>query len=123
MNHVYKHNTLHSYKRKIRTLCTKRLQILAYTSGDAGGLCVFALSDLHTEYAENMEWVKSISTVRHKKYVLVVAGDVAEAYDNFFLTMCLLKEGFEHVFFVPENHDLWCRREVEEYVRDTIPSL
>ncbi|XP_059453472.1 uncharacterized protein LOC132184010 isoform X3 [Corylus avellana] len=56
-----------------------------------------------------MKWVKSLSTVRHRKDVLLVAGDVAETYDNFVLTMSLLKDGFEHVFYVPGNHDLWCR--------------
>lgn len=68
------------------------------------------LSDLHTDYSENMTWVECLSTVKHKRDVLLVAGDVAETYNNFVLTMSLLKERFEHVFYVPGNHDLWCRR-------------
>ncbi|KAF5445295.1 hypothetical protein F2P56_034357 [Juglans regia] len=122
LNYLSKHIALNNYKRKIRTLCTKRLQIPPSTSGDAGGLRVFVLSDLHTDYAENMEWVKSISTARHKKDVLLVAGDVAETYDNFVLTMRLLKDGFEHVFFIPGNHDLWCRRDGEDY-EDSLEKL
>ncbi|KAG2664296.1 hypothetical protein I3843_16G072500 [Carya illinoinensis] len=122
LNYLSKSIALHNFKRKIRTLYTKRLQIPPSTSGDAGGLRVFVLSDLHTDYAENMEWVKSISTARHKKDVLLVAGDVAETYDNFVLTMRLLKDGFEHVFFIPGNHDLWCRRDGEDY-EDSLEKL
>jgi len=109
LNSLSKHIALSKYKRGIRRCCLKRPQILPSTSGDAGGLRVFVLSDLHTDYAENMKLVKSMSTVRHKKDVLLVAGDVAETYENFVLTMSLLKDGFEHVFYVPGNHDLWCR--------------
>lgn len=116
LNNLSKHIALGKYKRGIRC-CIKRPQILPSTSGDAVGLRVFVLSDLHTDYAENMKWVKSISTVRHKKDVLLVAGDVAETYDNFVLTMSLLKDGFEHVFYVPGNHDLWCR-DREDNVRN-----
>ncbi|EEF36783.1 conserved hypothetical protein [Ricinus communis] len=57
-----------------------------------------------------MTWVKSLSSKRHnKKDVLLVAGDVAETCSNFFFTMSLLKDTFQHVFYVPGNHDLWCR--------------
>ncbi|KAM4106385.1 hypothetical protein ACJW30_04G058900 [Castanea mollissima] len=69
-----------------------------------------------------MRWVKSISTVRHKKDIILIAGDVAEIYGNFVLTMSLLKDRFEHVFYVPGNHDLWCRREGEDYV-DSLQKL
>ncbi|KAI5072699.1 hypothetical protein GOP47_0012805 [Adiantum capillus-veneris] len=44
---------------------------------------------------------------------LIVAGDVAEKLETFATTMTLLKDRFKHVFFVPGNHDLWCR-DIEE---------
>ncbi|KAF8036022.1 hypothetical protein BT93_C1903 [Corymbia citriodora subsp. variegata] len=91
--------------------CTRRLDILPSLNGDGPGLRVFVLSDLHTDYSENMMWVECLSTAKHKRDVLLVAGDVAETYNNFVLTMSLLKERFKHVFYVPGNHDLWCRRE------------
>ncbi|KAL5749398.1 hypothetical protein ACOSP7_024001 [Xanthoceras sorbifolium] len=80
------------------------------------GSRVFVVSDLHTDYSENMTWVKCLSstTTRHNKEdVLLVAGDVAETYNKFVFTMSLLKNRFRHVFFVPGNHDLWCRWETD----------
>lgn len=117
LNYLSKHiAALSKYKTDIKRGFIERPQILPLTSRDAVGLRVFVLSDLHTDYAENMRWVKSISTVRHKKDVILIAGDVAEIYRNFVLTMSLLKDRFEHVFYVPGNHDLWCHREGEDYV-------
>lgn len=77
---------------------------------------VFVLSDLHTDYMENMSWIKCLSTANYKKDVLLVAGDVAETYRNFITTMSTLKDRFEHVFYVPGNHDLWCRFKGENYL-------
>ncbi|XP_011086924.1 uncharacterized protein LOC105168516 isoform X2 [Sesamum indicum] len=85
------------------------------TDGCGTGTRVFVVSDLHTDYSENMCWVKSLSSRTHDKDVLVVAGDVAETYTNFLLTMSILKDKFRHVFFVPGNHDLWLRREKTDY--------
>ena len=109
-------------KKHSRTVCVKRSSISPSFLGDDGGgvngTRVFVVSDLHTDYAENMKWVKCLSNARYKNDVLVVAGDVAETYDNFVLTMSILKDRFEHVFYVPGNHDLWCRRDGEDYVRN-----
>lgn len=88
--------------------------------GDAIGSRVFVLSDLHTDYTENMKWVKDLSSVRYKNDILIVAGDVSETYKNFIMTMSLLKNKFEHVLYVPGNHDLWCRRDGEIYVSNAI---
>ncbi|ONI09597.1 hypothetical protein PRUPE_5G246200 [Prunus persica] len=115
-NYISKHIALSKYRRDIRRGCLRRPQILPSTLGDAVGLRVFVLSDLHTDYTENMEWVKCLPTVRYKNDVLIVAGDVAETYKNFIVTMSLLKDRFEHVLYVPGNHDLWCRHEGEIYL-------
>ncbi|KAG4172413.1 hypothetical protein ERO13_A12G272200v2 [Gossypium hirsutum] len=109
---------LKKYRRCVKTGCIKRPQVVSGAKKDGFGLRVFVLSDLHTDYPENMAWVRSLSTKRHDKDVLLVAGDVAEMYDNFILTMSLLKERFEYVFFVPGNHDLWCRWETEDACKD-----
>lgn len=79
---------------------------------------VFAVSDLHTDYSENMKWVKGLSTSWYQNDVLIVAGDVAETYSNFLVTMSELKDRFRFVFFVPGNHDLWCRREGDKFVSE-----
>lgn len=115
---ISKHISSRKYKREImRTAGIKRALISSPSLGATVGIRVFVVSDLHTEYAENMKWVECLSTVRYKNDVLLVAGDVAETYSNFILTMSMLKDRFEHVFYVPGNHDLWCRRDGESYVR------
>lgn len=70
---------------------------------------VYAISDLHTDYDPNMEWVKSLSSSMYLPHTLIVAGDVAETLQTFVTTMTILKEKFENVFFVCGNHDLWCK--------------
>ncbi|PWZ56166.1 hypothetical protein Zm00014a_032155 [Zea mays] len=77
---------------------------------------VFVVSDLHTDYPENMEWVRRLPAQvgageGRGVDALVVAGDVAETRDNFARTMEVLRERFAAVFYVPGNHDLWLRRE------------
>ncbi|XP_004301208.1 PREDICTED: uncharacterized protein LOC101304101 [Fragaria vesca subsp. vesca] len=112
-NYMSKHMPLSKYRRDIRRCCIRRSQIVASVVGDDDGLRVFVVSDLHTDYTENMKWVKDLSSVRYKNDVLIVAGDVSETYKNFMMTMSLLKNKFEHVLYVPGNHDLWCRRKGE----------
>jgi metallophosphoesterase superfamily enzyme len=81
---------------------------------------VFVVSDLHTDYQDNMEWVRrlpaEVGARRGEEDALVVAGDVAETRDNFARTMAVLRERFGAVFYVPGNHDLWLRREGGRYV-------
>ncbi|EHA8590873.1 hypothetical protein COCNU_scaffold026332G000020 [Cocos nucifera] len=62
-----------------------------------------------------MAWVRRLSTVWYRNDILIVAGDVAETYKNFVVTMSELKDRFSSVFYVPGNHDLWCRREGGNY--------
>ncbi|XXG60451.1 hypothetical protein AAC387_Pa04g2359 [Persea americana] len=89
---------------------------------DGAASRVFVLSDLHTDYPENMAWVKCLSTVKYRGDILLVAGDVAETYKNFVLTMSELKDRFQSIFYVPGNHDLWCRLDGENYL-DSIEKL
>ncbi|XP_074329145.1 uncharacterized protein LOC141666831 isoform X2 [Apium graveolens] len=109
-------------RRNSRWKCTTRPGVFPCVSKERTGFRVFVLSDLHTDYSENMTWVKHISIVTHKKDILLVAGDVAETFKNFVQTMSLLKDRFEHVFYVPGNHDLWCRWEKEDY-HDSLEKL
>ncbi|XP_057968690.1 uncharacterized protein LOC131158103 isoform X3 [Malania oleifera] len=121
-NHLSKQISHLKDRRCMKRGCSRRPQLLPSACEDSVGTRVFVLSDLHTDYAENMTWVKCLSTVRHKKDILLVAGDVAETYKDFVLTMSLLKDRFEYVFYVPGNHDLWCRREGKDYV-DSLEKL
>ncbi|KAK9705657.1 hypothetical protein RND81_07G074100 [Saponaria officinalis] len=97
-------------------------KIFCSVDRQADKMRLFVLSDLHTDYAENMTWVKCISTSIHQEDVLLVAGDVAETYDKFLTTMSLLRDRFKHVFYVPGNHDLWCRTESEDFL-DSLEKL
>ncbi|XP_038895591.1 uncharacterized protein LOC120083790 isoform X2 [Benincasa hispida] len=101
---------------KLKCFGVARPQILPSAFGEVDGLRVFVLSDLHTDYEENMNWIDSLSSVKYRDDVLLVAGDVAETISNFVSTMALLKDRFERVFFVPGNHDLWCRQEGDNYL-------
>jgi predicted phosphodiesterase len=75
----------------------------------AATMRVYAVSDLHTDYEANMEWVRSLSSSMYQPHTLIVAGDVANSLETFTTTMRILKEKFQHVFFVAGNHDLWCQ--------------
>ncbi|KAF5730409.1 hypothetical protein HS088_TW20G00782 [Tripterygium wilfordii] len=121
---VSKQIAFRKYRRYVSRSCIRRPHIShsAFGGGDTLGLRAFVLSDLHTDCSENMTWVKSKPTKQGRKDVLLVAGDVAETYGSFVLTMSLLKERFEHVLFVPGNHDLWCRRDKEEHL-DSLEKL
>ncbi len=83
----------------------------------SGTMKVFTVSDLHTDYAANMEWVKGLSSSLYQPDTLIVAGDVADTLHTFTITMSILKEKFQHVFFVPGNHDLWCKSSEDSHVR------
>jgi len=70
---------------------------------------LYALSDIHCDYAENLEWIRSISDEHRARDVCLLAGDVS--HDLAVLRQCLelLTSKFARVFFCPGNHDLWVR--------------
>lgn len=119
-SNYFSQRILNNHGRRMKKVDLERPRIIPPVLGVTSGLRVFVVSDLHTDYAENMKWVKCLSSINYKNDVLLVAGDVAETYDKFVVTLSLLKERFQHVFFVPGNHDLWCRRDGENYVRSFI---
>lgn len=121
-NSISNELTLRRSRNGVKRIGIRRTEICASVHRKAENIRVFVISDLHTDYAENMTWVKRISTSSYLEDILLVAGDVAEAYDKFFLTMSLLKKRFKHVFYVPGNHDLWCRVESEHFV-DSLDKL
>lgn len=125
INFSYRYSVPIRYKKRIIKSYIQRPPILAPSNNGGAfedALRVFVLSDLHTDYSENMFWVNRLSTKRYRKDVLLVAGDVAETYNNFVLTMSVLKDRFKHVFFVPGNHDLWRRSKGEKHL-DSLEKL
>ncbi len=70
---------------------------------------IFAVSDLHTDFQENLLLLKQLPDTEYKKDVLIVAGDIADALDVIQDTLSLLRAKFLHVFYTPGNHELWAR--------------
>lgn len=90
---------------------------------------VWAVSDIHTDYADNLEWLRRLTQQGRaggsmrgssssgsrasgpfSEDVLLVAGDVSDSPETLQTTLELCVAAFGHVFFVPGNHDLWVRR-------------
>ena len=55
---------------------------------------VYVVSDLHTDYKENMEWVDDLSKKDHRMDTLLVAGDVADSLKV--RRIIALKNGFSN---------------------------
>ncbi|KAK9829451.1 hypothetical protein WJX72_005956 [[Myrmecia] bisecta] len=70
---------------------------------------IFAVSDIHTDYDINMQWVQRLSAAQHRQDTLILAGDVSDDLRLLRQTLVSLAAAFRHVFFVPGNHDLWVR--------------
>ncbi|KAK9811554.1 hypothetical protein WJX72_005803 [[Myrmecia] bisecta] len=72
---------------------------------------VWAVSDIHTDYKENLEWCQQLSDDDYKQDVLILAGDVTDNLDTLRATFECLASKWKCVFFTPGNHDLWVRRQ------------
>jgi predicted phosphodiesterase len=72
---------------------------------------IFAISDLHTDFRENMWLVEQLSNVSYQRDVLIAAGDISDKPDTLQATLARLRAKFMKVFYVPGNHELWVRRE------------
>ena len=72
---------------------------------------VFALSDIHVDYADNKQWIANLSRSDYRDDVLIVGGDVSHSLR--LLEWCLrdLARCFARVLYVPGNHDLWVVRD------------
>lgn len=68
---------------------------------------VFAVSDLHVDYAPNRQWVNDLSRADYQRDLLLVAGDLSHKPERLLDTMAALRARFARVVFVPGNHDLW----------------
>lgn len=68
---------------------------------------VFAISDLHIDFSENLKWLMELSEWDYRNDVLIIAGDIASS--DKLIKRCFKKisEVFGHTLYVPGNHDLW----------------
>lgn len=82
---------------------------------------VYAVSDLHTDFRDNLALVERLPLGEHRDDALIVAGDIADSLDTIEATLALLRSRFREVFYVPGNHELWVRAEpgdsVEKFSR------
>lgn len=68
---------------------------------------LWAISDIHTDLSENMDWVRGLSSEDFQLDALIVAGDVSDCLATLEITLSILVRKFHSVFFTPGNHDLW----------------
>ena len=74
---------------------------------------VFVVSDIHTDFPENMSWCESLCDVAYKRDAVILGGDVSDDLRILDTTLVLFKRKFRHVFFTPGNHDLWIKGKAE----------
>jgi len=65
-----------------------------------------AVSDLHVAYQENRHIVESLRPESDTDW-LIVAGDVAEKFEDIEWALTLLANRFPKVVWAPGNHELW----------------
>lgn len=68
---------------------------------------VFAVSDLHTDYQRNLDWLRNLHASATQDDILIVAGDVTHRLDRLEESLAILKGKYAHVLYTPGNHDLW----------------
>jgi len=70
-------------------------------------LRVYAVSDIHVDYPENMQWVEALDVDEYQNDILILAGDVSDDLARLGAAFELLAAKFSAVLFVPGNHELW----------------
>ncbi len=71
---------------------------------------IFAISDIHIDYAENRAWLRDLSAEDYRRDILILAGDVADITALLADAFRELAGKFREVLYVPGNHDLWTHR-------------
>lgn len=70
---------------------------------------VFAVSDIHTDYPQNLAWAQQwCSGGGFKQDAVLLAGDVSDSMETLTKTLETFAAAFGHVFFVPGNHGAGC---------------
>lgn len=64
---------------------------------------IFAISDVHTDYTQNLEWIKALSNSNYKNDVIIVAGDISQQINLIKSTLTMLKSKFKYVFYCTGN--------------------
>jgi len=72
---------------------------------------VFAVSDIHVDFAPNAGWLAGLSTQDYRDDFLILAGDVCHSLRLLEGCLIALANRFRTVFYVPGNHELWVTRD------------
>jgi predicted phosphodiesterase len=72
---------------------------------------VFAVSDLHLDYAPNLAWLEQLSLHDYREDALILAGDISDRFALLAQGFAAVTRRFASVLYVPGNHDLWVHRE------------
>lgn len=75
---------------------------------------VFAISDIHADFAPNARWIADVSTVDYRNDILILAGDVTDRLPLLGWCLSTLAARFRKVLFVPGNHELWVVRDGQD---------
>lgn len=84
---------------------------------------VWAMSDIHTDVKDNMEFVEGLDCNSFLRDALIIAGDVSNNLATTRRTFKALRPKFAAVFYVPGNHDLWISRGCACASRDSLEKL
>lgn len=68
---------------------------------------ILAISDLHTDFRKNWQLVQQLPDTLYQHDTLIVAGDIASHINIIKNTLELLCSKFQHVFYIPGNHEFW----------------
>jgi predicted phosphodiesterase len=79
-------------------------------------MCIFAVSDLHTDFKANRLVLDELTRSGYSRDTLLVAGDIADRLEVIEDTLALLKSRFAKVFYTPGNHELWVRFDAHDSV-------
>lgn len=77
---------------------------------------ILTISDLHTDFRQNLQLVEQISASSYKGDILIVAGDIADNVEIIKRTLSVLRSRFKMVFYTPGNHELWVRNESHDSI-------
>ncbi len=72
---------------------------------------VFAVSDIHVDYDENLDWILALDRSEFTQDILILAGDVTDKMPLLERVFDSLVACFKAVLFVPGNHELWVQGE------------
>ena len=86
---------------------------------------LFGLSDLHVDYAANLDTVKHLQRPPGEGHLaLIIAGDVTHHRGTLREALTALRSTFDDVFYVPGNHEAWVTSaDRAEGIEDSVAKL